>query len=353
MVTAHDATASKYRSLATVPPSAAQILKAEALARQTGQVQDATRAPCGNGPVNRKAVSDFNGANMVRGKVDLHFHTECSGDSYIPIPAVIPMAERLGLRAIAKTDHDSVSGCSLLAQAAAGSAVEYIPAVELSAVGDDGKGWHILGFFVDYRNDRLLRACEREKDAGRRSLKYKLAAWVKSAGLPVADPDQLFAEVASLRPYGEISIKQICDRLVGLKVFADKDSAMADFARHTAEIAPPAHSPPHYAEVIETIHQAGGIALAAHPKAEDEPVVIKMLEAGLDGVECHNTKVMDDETQRFWRQFCESRNLAISGGTDWHGPVEFWNIHNPTVAGYETVETLRAAYRKRFGRSPD
>jgi len=248
---------------------------------------------------------------MVRGKVDLHFHTECSGDSYMPIPAVLPAAERLALRAIAKADHDSLAGCDLLAQAAAGSPVEYIPAVELSAVDDWGGTWHILGFFVDYRNRELLEACEREKQYGRLKLQRHLAAWIEAGGPGIDDPEAFLRDVAALRPYGEISFKQVFDHLVGLGYFPDTDAAKADCEQRE-----------------------------------------RILSAGADGIECYNVKAQRPEDRAFWRDYCCKRHLAYTGGTDWHGPVEYWNVLLPTAAEYDAVESLRAAYVKRFGKKP-
>jgi len=289
---------------------------------------------------------------MVRGKVDLHFHTECSGDSYMPIPAVLPAAERLALRAIAKADHDSLAGCDLLAQAAAGSPVEYIPAVELSAVDDWGGTWHILGFFVDYRNRELLEACEREKQYGRLKLQRHLAAWIEAGGPGIDDPEAFLRDVAALRPYGEISFKQVFDHLVGLGYFPDTDAAKADCEQRTADFQPPGHLAPKYDEAIRLIHEAGGVAIVAHPKREDLPVVERILSAGADGIECYNVKAQRPEDRAFWRDYCCKRHLAYTGGTDWHGPVEYWNVLLPTATEYDAVESLRAAYVKRFGKKP-
>ena len=92
------------------------------------------------------------------------------------------------------------------------------------------------------------------------------------------------------------------------------------------------------------------LAVLAHPQQEDLPAVQRLIAAGADGIECHNVKVQDADLQAFWRTFCGKHGLAWTGGTDWHGPVEHWNIHNPTIAGYDAVDSLKQAYHNRFGR---
>ena len=134
----------------------------------------------------------------LKGRADLHFHTECSGDSYIPLYAVIPAAERLGLAAVAKTDHDSVTGCAYLAEEARDSTVEYIPGVELSTA----EGFHVLGYFVDPAHQALLDQCEGEKAYGRSLLRASLRAWQARGGHLPDDLDAMLEEIRALRPQG-------------------------------------------------------------------------------------------------------------------------------------------------------
>ena len=63
---------------------------------------------------------------------DLHLHTNFSDGTYTPEELVMH-ARRVGLSAIALTDHDTVEGCARLAAAAAAAGVEFIPGAELTA----------------------------------------------------------------------------------------------------------------------------------------------------------------------------------------------------------------------------
>ena len=169
-----------------------------------------------------------------------------------------------------------------------------------------------------------------------------MQAWVAAGGPAIGDLDEFLRQVASLRPIGEISLKQVCDHLVGLGLFANNNAAQAECETRTAEWRPPAHEPPSCPAVIDLIHTAGGVAVIAHPARTDQGAVRKWIAAGADGVECHNVKTQDVEQQAVWRAFCSEHELAYSGGTDWHGPVEHWNVHNQTIAGYDAVESCKA-----------
>jgi hypothetical protein len=285
----------------------------------------------------------------VVGKVDLHFHTEYSGDSFIPSYAIIPAAERLGLRAVAKADHDSVSGCTDLLEAARGSSVEYIPAVELSTA----EHFHILGYFIDPENAAFVSSTEREKQYGRNVLRERLLHWQEN-GAPYHDDIDSLIEIAKLlRPHGEISMKQISLILVGMGVFPDDASARADIAVRTLAFTPPAHTPPTAADAVKMIARAGGVAVAAHPKRGSKPGdgrpdvadIERLIKAGIVGVECFNQKVMAADEQAFWSDFCRERNLVATGGTDWHGYVEEWNVILETVTPYDAVKGLKSRLR--------
>src|SRR4051794_14652650 len=77
-------------------------------------------------------------------RADLHTHTTFSDGSYKPAE-VVDLARRSGLAALAVTDHDTTAGVAP-ARAAAGSALEVVPGVELTA-SHGGKIIHVLGYF--------------------------------------------------------------------------------------------------------------------------------------------------------------------------------------------------------------
>ncbi|MGZ6105918.1 MAG: hypothetical protein ACXWNJ_16625, partial [Vulcanimicrobiaceae bacterium] len=75
--------------------------------------------------------------------------------------------------------------------------------------------------------------------------------------------------------------------------------------------------------IIELIHRSGGVAVIAHPTRLQTP---KMLEElcglGSDGVEAFNTSASPPEEQRRLEAFARTRNLLVTGGSDFHAPSE-------------------------------
>src|SRR5947209_6415560 len=80
------------------------------------------------------------------GRADLHLHTTCSDGTYTPAQ-VVNLARRCGLSALAITDHDTLGACAAARSAAAGTGVEVITGVEITAEFR-AKELHLLAYFV-------------------------------------------------------------------------------------------------------------------------------------------------------------------------------------------------------------
>mgnify|MGYP005766615185 FL=1 len=75
-------------------------------------------------------------------------------------------------------------------------------------------------------------------------------------------------------------------------------------------------------EIIDAVHDAGGIVMIAHPagyfKGMNEKRMDEVLEAlPLDGIECAHPSVPEEYTA-FYRAYCKKHGLLSSGGTDCH-----------------------------------
>src|SRR5262245_30341444 len=90
------------------------------------------------------------------GRADLHLHTTCSDGSYTPAH-VARLACRGGLGALAVTDHDTLAGLPRARDAASGTGLEIISAVEITTE-HHGRELHLLAYFVAEDNEALNRA---------------------------------------------------------------------------------------------------------------------------------------------------------------------------------------------------
>jgi predicted metal-dependent phosphoesterase TrpH len=100
---------------------------------------------------------------------------------------------------------------------------------------------------------------------------------------------------------------------------------------------------------IELIHQAGGLAVMAHPGLSHcDEIIPLMVEAGLDGIECLHTK-HSTSTVEHYLELTDQYNLLVTGGSDCHGMSKGKPLIGSVKLPYENVEKLKsaAAHRRR------
>ncbi len=85
-------------------------------------------------------------------RIDLHIHTTASDGTATPEEAVRE-ASRLGLAAIAITDHDTAGGYARAAAEAEKTGLEVVPGIEIST--KYGGPVHILGYYIDVASPAL------------------------------------------------------------------------------------------------------------------------------------------------------------------------------------------------------
>ena len=81
---------------------------------------------------------------------------------------------------------------------------------------------------------------------------------------------------------------------------------------------------PKFRDVVDKIHEAGGLVYLAHPfeyKFEDTIGFIDELrkEVKLDGIECFHPSAESDNRINILLDYAKKNNLFISGGSDFHG----------------------------------
>jgi len=97
-------------------------------------------------------------------------------------------------------------------------------------------------------------------------------------------------------------------------------------------------------EIARIVHGAGGIVLIAHPngyfKGHDEKRMDALREfVKFDGIECaHPSSV--PVNARFWHKYCEKHHLLSSGGTDLHSEMFRGELHDVFSHGWNFAEHL-------------
>lgn len=244
-------------------------------------------------------------------KVDLHLHSTASDGSLSP-SAVVWAARAGGLDVIALTDHDTCAGVRE-AMGTLPSAMQVIPAVELSTTLD-GAEIHVLGYFIDPQNERLL-AHGRHAVEVRRTRVHRMLELLGNYNVKVSFEEVVAAAEGTSNILGRPHVARALQRKGYVQTPAEA------FDRFLGD-AGPCFLPTellHPREAIALINEAGGVALWAHPRSDLVARSLpQMVEWGLRGLECYRPRASAGEIDWIQTQAMQ-HDLLISGGSDWHG----------------------------------
>ena len=288
-------------------------------------------------------------------KIDLHVHTTFSDGTLTP-REVVCAAQSVGLRAIAITDHDTLRGNDDAMDEGKKLGVEVVPGVEVS-VDFPGGTMHVLGYYVDLNCDPFIKVLERIEN-GRHERNMEILDKLGRLGMPL-DYDEIRA-VASEGPIGRPHIAQTMIRrnhVASVREAFDKylkkgAPAYADRLRFSEE------------EAVESICQAGGVAVLAHPgslncsSAESLAAIVeRAVSVGLQGLEAYYPS-HSSEMQRICESLAEQYGLLLTGGTDFHGTIFPENAlgsgYGDLSVPYSLLEEMKAtvAGNRRRGAGP-
>jgi len=113
-------------------------------------------------------------------KIDLHCHTNAS-DGSLGLVELLQRAAKQGVDILAITDHDTTAVYPEAIAIARDNAIQLIPAVEISAVGDRHQEVHIVGLGVDINNQSLQKLLEDNRSA-RKIRAGKIVTKLQKAG---------------------------------------------------------------------------------------------------------------------------------------------------------------------------
>lgn len=281
--------------------------------------------------------------------VDLHLHSTCS-DGVHPPSAVVGLAARAGLTAIALCDHDNIDGIDEAMAAGAELGLEVLSGVELSVVWEKLEDIHLLGLGFDHHHAELRDAL-REFQEFREGRNERIVERVNEKLISEKREPIAFARVRELaggtvgRPHIAIALRE------GGHIASTEEA----FQRYLVPCNVPKRFFP-VAEAIALVHRAGGVAVLAHPPfiSKDRRDIVRLLDAlvplGLDGVEAWNSGATNDDIDWGITQ-ARQRNLLVTGGSDFHGlggedivlGGGRGNLHVP----YQCVEEIREVLARR------
>jgi predicted metal-dependent phosphoesterase TrpH len=224
------------------------------------------------------------------------------------------LALACGLRAIALTDHDTLSGVAEAQAAAAGTGLEVVTGVEVSVEGGLGS-LHLLGFHVDVEKALINEKLQAMRDA-RMGRTRKMVERLRELGMPLE-----WEEVRALAGGESVGRPHVARALLDRGYVATLQEAFDRLVGHggLAYISRPRLTP---LEAIQAITDAGGLPVLAHPAYSGAAAMERIPElvgCGLRGLEVYYPHHSPEEVEMLLG-LCQKHGVLATGGSDFHGP---------------------------------
>lgn len=248
--------------------------------------------------------------------IDLHAHSTASDGTLSPA-ALVALAAREGLTAVALTDHDTVAGLDEAAAAAREAGVGFVPGIELEVEWQKGV-FHMLGLGLERWTGEVRERLELALTF-RKERNLAMVDELRRADIPVTYDElvQIAGHETVGRPHfaqwllshGVVSsMQEAFDTLIG-------DGQPCYVAKKGLSVG----------KTCDAVHAAGGVAVVAHPQTlrmswDDLARSLKRWKGeGLDGIEAYHANLTCNDGHRL-AALAEDIGLITTAGSDFHGP---------------------------------
>ncbi|MGH2863956.1 MAG: PHP domain-containing protein [Solirubrobacteraceae bacterium] len=263
-------------------------------------------------------------------RFDLQSHSTHS-DGALPAAEVVQRAAAAGVELLALSDHDTVSGVSEAIAEGERVGVRVVPAVEISAVDADSpvpRELHILGYCIDHAGEMIgERLSAFLADREKRTLRMRDA--LREVGFDL-DEAELDARIAEGKPIGRPHLAGAVLRAPANAERLRQESIddVGSLIRAYLIEGKPAfrlRETPTVAEAVQAIHDAGGVAIWAHPfwdisePAEVLSTIERFQQLRIDGIEAFYVTHTRENTELIAGR-CAELGLLTTGSADFHGP---------------------------------
>ena len=244
---------------------------------------------------------------------DLQSHSVHSDGALEPAD-VIAHAARAGVELVALSDHDTLAGVDEALAAGAELGIEVVAATEITIVDPVRDDLHLLGYRVDHNDAALLdllarSRADRDGRAQRMADELRALGWAlddsilqahAAAGLPIGRPHLAKAVLADPANAQRLAGEGLND--VGPVIVKYLIPGAPAFVARTMPAVP---------DAIAAIHDAGGVAVWAHPFWDlEDPALVDRDRAPLRagrarrgrGVLCHAQPRADRHARRAVRR---------------------------------------------------
>lgn len=271
----------------------------------------------------------------VEFRADLHCHSFYSDGTDSP-EALIQLAIEKKLTGLSITDHDTISAYPEAIQIAGRFNLPLIVGVEFSS-NFRCEPVHILGYSFDLKSQEIARLCEKHKKR-RQERNNSILKKLKALGIS--------SELFSLENIeGTIGRPHIAKFLMEIGIVQTIQEA---FERYLGE-GKPAFDPGEpisVEETIETIHQAKGVAILAHPHLLKRSITTReLLKMPFDGLEGYYAR-FGPAREKKWVDIARTKGWLITGGSDYHGATKPHSLLGSSWVGEKTFECLYHRFKQ-------
>ncbi len=292
-------------------PLAAEVVIDSASESPEESLDKIWSALTGRGLVLKGLAPNYRPAPLI----DLHSHTNESDGTFSPAE-LIAEAQRVGVRTLAITDHDTFAGYDQAVQFSMEAGVHLICGIELSTKWN-GTSVHLLGYFFDQTKMTGFRKWILELQTSRKDRNRRLIERLREVGVNITMEEvdargrgmtgrPHFARVLMDKGYVS-SIQQAFDVYL-----ADSGKAYVD------RMEPP------FAEAVRMIRDAGGITSIAHPvrwNGDFAGALPALCKTGLHAIEAYHSDHSSEQREHFLF-LAKQHGLRVTGGSDFHGAVK-------------------------------
>jgi len=267
-------------------------------------------------------------------KIDLHTHTKFS-DGYFTPQELLEKVHEKNISTVAITDHDTVDAIPAAYSIAKDYGITVVPGIELSSQAGEFD-LHILGYFMNIDDKKFkeylaIFKSERIKRAER------IIAKLNTLGYSISLQDVLNFSGTSVvgRPH-------IADALVKLGIVKSFYEAFQKFIGNKS----PAYEKKYFIspeDAIKIIHNAGGVAILAHPGALPEDLIANLIKSEIDGFEVYHPS-HSTEQMKYYEGITSNYFLYGTGGSDFHGGTR--SDGNNIGRYYTPIGTFESMKRK-------
>lgn len=247
--------------------------------------------------------------------VDFHMHTTASDGGWTP-PQLIEHLHNRGFRVAALADHDSMDSVPQMIELGREAGIDIIPAVEMTTRWEDRQVHCLIyGINSELSESRVFRELLTEQQRRLAEMSVRIVELLERHGRSVPSLHQV-ANGWPLKPY-----------LVYRAMIKDGHGYDARTAHNIVKgLGEPGLVDVPLDATVAAAHEAGALAIIAHPGRDDgwgvlkQPELDRMLaEIPFDGIEAHYRSYSEEDTE-YYRAWAADRGKLVSAGSDSHRP---------------------------------